>query len=150
MSQDNSRRAQVLRDLKTALDAMQIFRLVDFSVRSPEEVAEFPMASLVGGDETRSPADIQNVHFESEMEAVCYVYWKERNAGWLAIELEEEIIQKVLDKLDAEGQLLKYSHGYDMFVSNVETDKGTLSVAGMPVAVGIITIKALLPAMDAI
>src|SRR3990172_7735328 len=109
--QDNSVRAKVIEDIRDALKTIIGFREISFTVRSPEEVLVYPSAYIVGGTGRRTPADIQNVHFDTQMEAVVYLYWREEAPGNLATELEV-LIRKVVDKLDEWGQLIKISRGY--------------------------------------
>lgn len=145
--QDNSDRAKVIEDIRDALKTIIGFKEISFTVRSPEEVLVYPSAYIVGGTGRRTPADIQNVHFDTQMEAVVYLYWKEVAPGSLATELEV-LIRKVVDKLDEWGQTVKYDKGYDFYVSLVETDEGKLAATGMHLAMAIITVTALLPARD--
>ena len=149
MAQINTRRKQALVDIKAALVAMTttVFQEVSYTLKSPEEVQVFPAAYIVGGGGDRIPADIQNVHFDHSTEIVIYTYWKEATYGNLALELED-MIEDVLNKLDAVGQTKKTSEGYDFYVSHVETDEGTLSSVGLPISMAIITVTALLPASD--
>ncbi len=146
----NTQRALALRDIKDSIERLKIFKEVSFTTLSPEEVMDFPVAFIVGGGGPRTPQDIQNVHFDHRTDILVYMMWKQKIAGMLAIELEENVIQKVLDQLDTDGQIIKYSHGYDFFVSAIETDMGSLASTGMPVALGVITITALMPAGDAL
>ena len=146
--QDNTKRAQVLTDLEQIVKSVKGWKEVSFTVRTPEQVYEYPVAFIVGGAGDREPADIQLVHFDSTMDSVVYIYVRERRAGELARELEERI-RLVADAVDEKYPDVRDDQGYDLYVSRIETDEGTLAAEGMTVAVGVITVRALLPAVDA-
>ena len=147
--QDNTKRERVLVDLEAIVKSVDGWKEVSFTVRTPDQVYDYPVAFIVGGAGDREPADIQLVHFDSTMDSVVYIYVRETQVGELARELEERI-KLVVDAVGEEYPDVRDTQGYDLYVSRIETDEGTLAAEGMTVAVGVITVRALLPAVDAL
>lgn len=147
MGQDNSRRKQVLIDLKSALVALGLFQDVTFTITGPEQVIKFPVAFVVAGGGAREPRDIKYFHFVHNMECEIYLVCQEQIPGNLFLELED-LIKSVVDKIDDDSQTLQDSQAYDMFVSNIETDRGTVAAGGARIAIAVITVTAILPPRD--
>lgn len=147
--QRNDRREQSLRDVKDILETMGLFEEITFAVKHPEQVMRFPSAYIAAGGGPRDPADVQNFHFDHRAEVVLYVFWKEKEVGELSMELERYVVKPLLDAIDIAGQRLKTDEGYDIYVSQIETDEGTLSSTGMPVAMAVLTLTVKSPAEDA-
>jgi len=148
--QVNDRREQALIDTHNILVDMNVFKDIGYMAKHPEEVSDFPAVYLVtGGLGERKPANLLNTLFDHEMQIIAYVYHRQKQEGELYLELER-LLAKMLDTLDLAGQTLSQTEGYDLFVSAIETDEGTLGGTGLPIALAILTITALLPARDAI
>lgn len=150
MPQDNSKRKQVLQDLKTVLQAINGIAELSSTLKSPDEVTVTPAVYYVGGSGPRDPKDIQLVHFEHRPTFFVYVYTQKSNdqsAQGLAEDLED-LIKTIVDAID-NGKTVFQSHGYDLYASDISTDEGTLANTGYPMAFGQITLTAELPSADA-
>lgn len=148
--QDNSRRRRALVDLKAAVAKVPDFKEISYTPKSVEEAQIFPACYIVtGGVGDRVPANLLNTLFDHEFEVLLYVYAKEKLTGQLYLELED-LIEKVLDKIDLEHQTIKTTQGYDFWVRGVETDEGTQAASGSPIAACVLTVQVKSPARDAL
>lgn len=147
MGQDNTLRKQSLVDLTQMLTNMGDFREVGQTLKSPEEIKNYPVAYVLGGSGPRVPVDTQQVHFDHEAKNKVYLFVREVNPNLLAGDLED-IVLKVLDKIGDTYSANQTQHEYNGFVSEIDTDEGAIASTGLKIAMAVLTITLQFPAAD--